>query len=200
MATAILPVRRPIVQSAPSSLVRLQHAARECSVSTSSVRRACNEGLVPVVVLSSGHRRVKIADVKAHFLGMQPEDTGRGSESENTGKVIAIYSRVSSDGQKDYLVGQVQRLEEYVKEKLGGKPSKRSVRLPAVPTQTVSNSIASLTQFWPGRLARWLSKTKTVSRAVPTASSPGWPKSAGSKSWSQTTGMRPASERRTAKN
>ena len=120
MASCILSASLRSVHVSPSSLVRLQHAARECSVSTSSVRRACNEGFIPVSVLASGHRRVKIADCKAHFLGIQPEDTGRET-SGDAGKVVAVYARVSSDHQKADLVTQTAELERQAQERFPGQ-------------------------------------------------------------------------------
>ena len=121
MACLTVPAYRPRVDSAPSTLVRLQHAARACNVSTSSVRRACNEGFVPVVVLASGHRRVKVADVLAHFLGIQPADTGREEVSQGNSKVVAVYARVSSDHQKGDLVTQTADLERQAKERFPGQ-------------------------------------------------------------------------------
>src|ERR1700676_2729747 len=123
MASCILAVPRPPVHvSNPvGTLVRLQVAARACNVSTSSVRRACNDGFIPVTVLSSGHRRVRIADCRAHFLGIQPEDTGRGDSAQENGKGIAVYARVSSDGQREYLTGQVERLVAYCGEHFAGQ-------------------------------------------------------------------------------
>lgn len=113
------------ILSAPvavGNLVRLQHAARACNVSTSSVRRACNEGFIPVTVLASGHRRVKIADCKSHFLGIQPEDTGREDVSQGNSKVVAIYARVSSDHQKGDLVTQTADLQSQAAERFPGQP------------------------------------------------------------------------------
>jgi len=52
-------------------------------------------------------------------LGLQAEDLGQPEQS--TGPMVAIYARVSSDGQKDYLVGQVQRLEAYCREHFEGQ-------------------------------------------------------------------------------
>lgn len=124
MATAILPVCRPVVQSAPASLVRLQVAARECSVSTSSVRRACNDGFIPTTTLASGHRRVRVNDVRAHFLGLQPEDTGKADALENDGKVVAIYARVSSDHQKNDLLTQAADLERQAAERFPGQATR----------------------------------------------------------------------------
>jgi predicted site-specific integrase-resolvase len=120
MACLTVPVTRLRVDSAPASLVRLQHAARECSVSTSSVRRACNDGFIPTTTLASGHRRVKVADVKAHFLGIQPED--RGEITQGNSKVVAVYARVSSDHQKNDLLTQTANLEGYAKAHYAGQP------------------------------------------------------------------------------
>jgi predicted site-specific integrase-resolvase len=116
MACLTVPLRRPSVDSCPSTLVRLQIAATAAGVSTSSVRLACNQGFIPVVVLASGHRRVRTADVRSHFLGVQPEDTGKDSTQE-PGKVVAIYARVSSDHQRKDLVGQTTDLERQAKER-----------------------------------------------------------------------------------
>jgi predicted site-specific integrase-resolvase len=114
MACLTVPLRRPSVDSCP--LVRLQIAAAATGVSTSAVRLACNQGFVPVVVLASGHRRVRIADVRSHFLGVQPEDTGK-EQPDGCGKVVAIYARVSSDHQRKDLVGQTADLERQAKER-----------------------------------------------------------------------------------
>jgi predicted site-specific integrase-resolvase len=121
MACLTVPFRARPVQTTPAgSLVRLQVAARACNVSTSSVRRACNEGFVPVTVLASGHRRVRVGDVQAHFLGLQAEDTGKADALENgtqgNSKVVAIYARVSSDHQKNDLLTQTADLERRAKE------------------------------------------------------------------------------------
>ena len=82
-----------LTATVPQSFVRLHVAAHHCQVSTSTIRRLCNAGLVachrtPV----GGHRPVDLAEV-CEVMGVQPPTSGdvntEASESEG-GRVILI--------------------------------------------------------------------------------------------------------------
>src|SRR5580704_4968002 len=102
-----------------SSFVRLHVAAKSCGVSTSTIRRLCNSGLVachrtPV----GGHRTVNLSEV-CEVVGVRPpeDDNGGivGDDEGGNGRVVLVYARVSTNKQKvDGNLGrQTERLKAY---------------------------------------------------------------------------------------
>lgn len=88
--------------------------ARLCGVSFITVNRACNAGDIEHSKTSGGHRRVDIKSACEFFGTPVPASyVAQGDEIE-TGKVVAIYGRVSTSKQGDNLKRQVERLQTYV--------------------------------------------------------------------------------------
>lgn len=126
MSAAILSAR-PSTDN--SSFVRLHVAAKVCGVSTSTVRRLCNSGLVACHRTPVGqHRTVNLAEV-CEVVGVNaPSDDGGkalGKESED-GRCVLVYARVSTNKQKvdGNLARQVERLRAYCAERYPGLPVK----------------------------------------------------------------------------
>lgn len=90
-----------------SKLISIQEAADLLSVSTKTLRRWDNEGVLKSIKTVGGHRRYKQDDIDNYMEKVLPElKDERG---------IATYSRVSSHEQKQKgdLDRQSQRLSEY---------------------------------------------------------------------------------------
>jgi putative resolvase len=103
-----------------SSFVRLHVAASHCHVSTSTIRRLCNSGLVACHRTPVGHHRtVNLAEV-CEVIGVAAPTENQSTENSESegGRVILIYARVSTHKQKvdGNLARQVDRLRAYCAE------------------------------------------------------------------------------------
>jgi putative resolvase len=94
-----------------SKLISLKEAAEILSVSTKTLRRWDNEGILKSIKTSGGHRRYNQDDIDKYMKVYV--------ENKKTERFIATYSRVSSHEQKTKgdLDRQSQRISEYCAKK-----------------------------------------------------------------------------------
>lgn len=95
-----------------SKLISIQEASELLSVSTKTLRRWDDEGVLPAIKTVGGHRRYLLDDIEKYM------NTYVADKKEEI-KGIATYSRVSSHEQKQKgdLDRQSQRISEYCAKK-----------------------------------------------------------------------------------
>jgi putative resolvase len=108
--------------------VRLHTAAHHCQVSTSTIRRLCNSGLVACHRTPVGHHRTVNLSEVCEVVGVSPpeDNAGENQESEHTGRVVLCYLRVSTAKQRTdgNLKRQEERVRAYCAEQFPGQTVK----------------------------------------------------------------------------
>ncbi len=94
-----------------SQFFSVGQASRYLSVSPSQIRLMVDRGELEAFTLASGHRRISAKSIKAFANGTTVEDLAGCNGGE---KKVVGYARCSSNGQKESLIRQIQRLTNHI--------------------------------------------------------------------------------------
>ncbi len=111
-----------VIQST-GRLVCIGEAAALANVNPQTIRRYMESGLVEGITTPGGHRRVNLASVADAFgVTYTTEESGE----ENSGRVVVLFARVSTNKQQvaGDLNRQVEALKAYAAEHYPGQPVK----------------------------------------------------------------------------